>query len=743
MKKLLVSMFIMCMALCLSACGNDKTTEPEGTENVGVPTQAVPTQAEPTATAAPTATPTSTPTPEPTQPAPTQAAPTPTESANAENNNVPNVEEEWNPEIIQRQIIFDEGAMCGVIFFGYVEESAGTLENNREYYQTIFEEKGYLDGFPFLAEIPDSNFVETEYGQELYCIIPLDPEATVSVNQWIVDETSGFEGKTGEVLYRSEKGTPILLKCNVSEIVPDAELVIVDGNGEQMKWYPSLSGMDGSVFVESANGAVYDFTVYDEYAWVDLLQVMVGEKVEFYWDEGYETTIAGMNCPLVKLGAYEEQAYPELANNLEANMKAREAKLFDNYERIKEFAKEDYSEHQQGYETSESAIIRRADSRVLSILFKGFLFEGGIHGLYYYWGENYDTETGSLLKLTDVVNDVGEFSKLVKDQLYTYWDAEAFYEDFDFEQYFKENLEQISWILDYHGVTVYFNPFEIAPYATGIFSATVAFDANPELFHKGYTQTPDSYGIQMDTETPFYFDVDFDGELDETLVYGIPNDDYGYIAHCILVDQEHYIETDESVIYAYEICTPQLLHMADGRTYLLIENLTDNDYRTNTVYELTTGIPVRLYDIPSGMHTTYDEVEELLYKDVLTNPYSFKMDSRTWCVGTYDGYQTYGLGEDGFPLNYEGYYTFVNMPEFTVRKDFPVQIVNEFGEVLETTVVKAGELVKYYHTDSATFADFILSDGRVGRAALEWLDSGYSIDGNAVEELFDGIIFAG
>ena len=162
MKKSIVCMLIMCMMLCLSACGIDKTTEP-------------------TATTAPTATPTSTPTPKPTQPAPTQAEPTPTESANAENIHVPNVEEEWNPEIIQRQIIFDEGAMCGVIFLGYVEASAGTLESNREYYQTIFEETGYLDGFPFLAEIPNSNFVETEWGQELYCIIPLDCRR----NEWI------------------------------------------------------------------------------------------------------------------------------------------------------------------------------------------------------------------------------------------------------------------------------------------------------------------------------------------------------------------------------------------------------------------------------------------------------------------------------------------------------------------------------------------------------------------------------
>ena len=724
MKKLIVSMLIICMTLCLFACGSDKTTEPEGLENAGAPTQAESTQKEPTATTAPTAT----------------SSPTPTVSANEGNDNVPSTEQEWNPIIIQRQILLDEGAMCGVFFLGYVEESAGTLENNRAYYQTIFEEKGYLDAFPFLAEIPDSNFVETEYGQELYCIIPLDTEATVSVNQWIVDETNGFEEKTGEVLYRSEKGTPILLKCNVSEIVPDAELVIVDSNGKQMKWNPSISGMDGSVFVESANGAVYDFTVYDEL--VDLLRVMVGQKVDYYWDEEYETTIAGIACPLVKLGEYEEQAYPELAKNLAANMNARESKLFDNYERLKEFAQEEYSEHYREYETSESAIIRRADSRVMSILFNGFLFEGGIHGEYYYWGENYDTETGSLLQLTDVVKDADEFSGLVKEQLYTYWEEESFYEDFDFEQYFKENLDQIPWIIDYHGITVYFNHYDIAPYATGVLTATVAFDANPELFHKGYTQTPDSYGIQLDMETPFYYDVDFDGELDEILVYGIPNE-YDFIVHNVHVDQEYYVEADENVIYAYQIYTPHLLHMADGRTYLLIENQTDNDYRTNTLYELTTGTPVRMYDIPSGIHTTFDEEEEQLYREVLTNPYSFKMDSRTWCVGTYDGYQTYGLGEDGFLLNYEGYYTFDKMPEFTVLKDFPVQIVNEFGEVLETTVVKKGEFVKYYHTDSATFADFILSDGRIGRAGLDLLESGYSIDGNAVEELFDGIIFAG
>ena len=80
--------------------------------------------------------------------------------------------EAWNPEVIQRQILADEGAMCGVIFLGFADESVGNLESDREYYQSLFETRGYLDGFPFLTEIPDTNYVHTEHGQEFYFILP-------------------------------------------------------------------------------------------------------------------------------------------------------------------------------------------------------------------------------------------------------------------------------------------------------------------------------------------------------------------------------------------------------------------------------------------------------------------------------------------------------------------------------------------------------------------------------------------
>lgn len=53
-----------------------------------------------------------------------------------------------------------------------------------------------------------------------------------------------------------------------------------------------------------------------------------------------------------------------------------------------------------------------------------------------------------------MVSDIDEFSSLVKEQLYAHWEEESFYIDFDFEQYFKENIDQIPWTLDYQGITV-------------------------------------------------------------------------------------------------------------------------------------------------------------------------------------------------------------------------------------------------------------------------------------------------
>ena len=686
-----------------------------------------------------------------------KAPPVSSETVKEESTKAAETEPEiWNPAVIQRQILLDENCAAGVMFLGYVDADAGDLEQNRDYYQSVFEKQGYLENFPFLAEIPNSNFVQTEYGQELYCIIPQDDMASVSVNQWIVNEKNDFKGEAGEVLYRAETGSPILLKCNVSEIVPDAEIVIVDNKGNQLHWCPALSGMDGSVVVESAEGKIYDFTTYPGAGSGEILDVFAGKVYDYHWSDKYEVTLASVTAPIVTLGEKSAAAFPELSRALTKNIEARRQKLYDNYLNLIPMAEEfypDFAEYFTEFEAKEEAMIRRADSNVLSVLYRGTAYEGGAHGYYYCFGENYDAQTGELLKLEDVVIDMEAFPELVKEQLYTFWEPLSFYDDLDLNRHFKENQESIAWNLDYHGITICFNPYEIAPYASGMQVVTVPFADHPEVFAEEYTHGPKAYGIQLDIESPFYYDVDSDGTLDELLVSGSLTDDMIYMKHVIYIDGECYEQSsfnnedhmpdDGQEFYAYEIFTPHLVHTANGRNYLFIENLTDSDFRTNTVYELTDGTVKGVEMLHSSMHTEMSKESEYLLRQALTDPNHFIMDTRTWVLGTADGYQSYYISEDGYSYSNEEYYTFEPYFTYTARKDFEANLVDENGVVGDAIVVKAGEQLTYYRTDASLYADLLLKDGRIVRVELEWDNGWCLINGIYVEEILDGIVYAG
>ena len=66
-----------------------------------------------------------------------------------------------------------------------------------------------------------------------------------------------------DFLYHSEDGEPFLLKCNVSEIYPDAKVIFTDSKGDHAEWYPGLSGKDGTVITSNdTNKKVHDFTDY-------------------------------------------------------------------------------------------------------------------------------------------------------------------------------------------------------------------------------------------------------------------------------------------------------------------------------------------------------------------------------------------------------------------------------------------------------------------------------------------------
>lgn len=189
-------------------------------------------------------------------------------------NTVSSSDAEWNPTVMQRQILLDEGAMCGVVYLGYGSLSVydHNFTDDRQYFIDLINESGYADSFEFLLSMPDDYWVETPGGQDLYLIIPYDEQAHVEVNCLVMNEDNNFEGESGENLYTKDSGAPFLLKCNYSDILPECEVLITDSNGEVLNWRPFTSLRDGTVSTDTQNGtSIYDFTVYPEGVKEDIL----------------------------------------------------------------------------------------------------------------------------------------------------------------------------------------------------------------------------------------------------------------------------------------------------------------------------------------------------------------------------------------------------------------------------------------------------------------------------------------
>ena len=135
--------------------------------------------------------------------------------------------------------------MAGVMYLGYLEE--GTFADN----WISLEHQDLLLEYTFLGAIPAERNIVAD-GGEIYCIIPGDPAASVTVTEWNADTNSA-----GKVLYESKSGEPILVQGNVSDIMSNLAVSITNSNGETMtNYHPCISLKDGSVSTHTDDGAL-------------------------------------------------------------------------------------------------------------------------------------------------------------------------------------------------------------------------------------------------------------------------------------------------------------------------------------------------------------------------------------------------------------------------------------------------------------------------------------------------------
>lgn len=134
-----------------------------------------------------------------------------------------------------------------------------------------------------------------------------------------------------------------------------------------------------------------------------------------------------------------------------------------------------------------SAIVDRADSRVIALRYRTSSYTGGAHGLYTDRVSVFDTASGRLLGFDDLSADRNALEalllKTMDDQLHN--DVRylpildymtTFNPDLELDDMLKSLFREGSWTLDGEGLTVFSDVYELGSYADGIVRFTVPYE---------------------------------------------------------------------------------------------------------------------------------------------------------------------------------------------------------------------------------------------------------------------------
>lgn len=162
--------------------------------------------------------------------------------------------EMWQPDIPERQEMRENNAFCGVTYICHGDPNYMNYSQANVRFAEIFVQTGIINKYPFLGSLPESNYAETELGEELYLIIPRDPEAHVIVTEYDLKT----EREIGRI-YSSYDGSPFMLKCNYSDLISDIRIKITDNEGEHEVFSPYLSVSDGKPRTDCDGVMFFDF----------------------------------------------------------------------------------------------------------------------------------------------------------------------------------------------------------------------------------------------------------------------------------------------------------------------------------------------------------------------------------------------------------------------------------------------------------------------------------------------------
>ncbi|MBR1440846.1 MAG: DUF3298 domain-containing protein [Lachnospiraceae bacterium] len=388
----------------------------------------------------------------------------------------------------------------------------------------------------------------------------------------------------------------------------------------------------------------------------------------------------------------------------------------------------------------------RSDAQTFSFYENVDTFTGGAHPWNKYYGYSIDPATGDFIELDDVITDNSELAIHISEAFYDqYPDAGDMVIVDNLTDTIQSELDDgsIQWMIDPYGVTFLFSPYELTAYAAGSQFVTLAYVKysnilSADYFDLGEDLLPKQYGIRQDS---YLMDkiYDAEGKFVRNNIYADMDPEYSIVDTLHITHGNHSFDYRAYDLYAYDYEPYTVWY--DGEVYYYVELIGEFDgYGTTVIFK----------DTPTGLKLL-ETCEDTLCWMAPSDPTKIRMGRLLYALSTYVGYKDYHIGAGGILVTDDKYYRVETDPyyDFAIRtkQDMKVRHLaddnDETGE--EITIIK-GTALNIYRTDGEKTVDVIDKQGRIYRLFVEYDENAYwyeSIGGQDIEDLFEGLYFAG
>lgn len=462
----------------------------------------------------------------------------------------------------------------------------------------------------------------------------------------------------------------------------------------------------------------------------------------------------------------EAAAYPELNQALTLEYNTLKKSTQEDLNNLKESA-EEMVEYMQGDDNMQliaeyAPYVLRADENVVS--YEQFYddYYGGAHGYHSYAGFNFDTKTGKKLDLYDVITGEESVKAGIIQELKNKYasedglvenntpeeDADAFFEYVDS----KDQSGAVAWSLGADRLNIYYNPYNIGSWALGIVSVSLPFEKYPDAVKEEYKMGPSDYSVKIGIYADYSADIYNDGSFSDVSVYPDGTDDYANSALRIQIQDENGQVTSRVFDDMYYFTMEAYYVKTGNRHFLHVFTHSENDWTADNVYEITNG---QIRDLgyvegtPALIRYEYNYNEDSLFtnsEDVAAynDPGALYLEKTMNAFSTYSGSRHYHVGSSGLLESNDPYVAGPAEIVVTVKKALTVKKTDASGrENGKTEVIPVGTKLYFYITDNESYVIFRYDGNQYGKVSMYNSDWPQKINGEELESVLDGLIFAG